>query len=44
MMPNALKSAALEQPAWSLNPPAQVTVTHPASAASPGMGFIPDWN
>jgi hypothetical protein len=42
MMPNALNSAALEQ-AW-LSPPAAVTVTHPATAAAGGMGFVADWN
>ena len=42
MMPNALNSAALEQ-SW-LSPPAAVTVTHPATAAAGGMGFVADWN
>ena len=42
MMPNAMQSAQLEQ-AW-LSPPASVTVTHPATAAAPGMGFVADWN
>ena len=42
MMPNAMQSAQLEQ-AW-LSPPAAVTVTHPATAAAPGMGFVADWN
>jgi len=42
MMPNAMNSAQLEQ-AW-LSPPAAVTVTHPATAAAPGMGFVADWN
>jgi hypothetical protein len=44
MMPNAMNSAALEQ-SW-LSPPAPgaVTVTHPATAAAGGMGFVADWN
>jgi hypothetical protein len=42
MMPNAMRSAALEQPKWSLAPPPVVAVTHSATAA--GVGFVPDWN
>ena len=41
MMPNALMSAALEQPKWSLTPPPVVAVTHSTGA---GVGFVPDWN
>ena len=41
MMPNALQSAALEQPKWSLTPPPVVAVTHSTGA---GVGFVPDWN
>lgn len=39
---NALRNAAIEQPRWSLAPPASVVVTHPATAA--GVGNYQDWN
>jgi hypothetical protein len=42
MMPNAMQSAALERPSWSLTPPPVVAVTHSTGGA--GVGFVPDWN
>jgi hypothetical protein len=43
MMPNAMQSAALEQPKWSLSPPPVVAVTH-STKTGVGDYWEPPWN